>query len=156
MTVLALATTEQGADYRGTPVNDHGKLRFQYFNLPATSAEGEANSTIDLCELPPGRVRVIPNLSRLNHSALGSGVTLDIGHTAYESRDSGQADPEAADPDAFADGLDVSAAGSAVPFGSATKFDVYSRGGVLVQAIVLGGVLPAASTLSGFIAYIYE
>lgn len=156
MAVLALKSAELDVDYRKYPVNDHGKFRIQYFSVPAVAVAGDANTTIDLCMLPPGRVRVVPNLSRLTNSAFGVGRTLDIGHTAYASRDSGAGDAEAADVDAFADGLDMATAATAVAFGTALKYDIYSKSGVLVQATVLGGTIPVGATLSGFIVYIYE
>lgn len=156
MAVLNLKTTEMGDEYRGHPANDHGKLRVQYFDLPATSEAGDANSTVELCKLPHGKVRVIPALSRINHSAFGASRTLDIGHKAYQNRDNSQEDLTAEDADAFVDGLDVSGAGAGVAFGTGTKFDLYSKGGVTVFATVLGGTIPAGATLSGFIAYSYE
>lgn len=143
--------------YRAYPQDKHGKFRMQYFELEATDVAGDANSTVDLALLPPGRVRVVPALSRLNHSAFGAGRTLDIGHRAYDTRDSGlPADQVAADPDAFADGLDVENAGVGVAFGAVTKFDLWSKAGVPVFATVLGDTIPLGATLSGFIAYLYE
>lgn len=156
MAVEALKTTEQTDPYRGKPVNDHGKLRIQYFNLPATTVAGDANSTIDLCELPFGEIRVIPALSRITHSAFGAGRTLDVGHLEYQKRDDPSADLEAYDQDAFIDGLDVAAAGAGVAFGTGIDFDIYSKSGVTVQAKVLGGTIPVGATVSGFIVYVYE
>ena len=158
MAILALKTTEQDADYRGTPVNDHGKMRYQFFDLPAVAVAGDAGTTIDLCELPPGRVRVIPSLSRVSFSAFGAARTMKIGHTAYPSRDIGAADPEPADDNAFTpDAIDVSAAVSCLPISDGVlKYDVYSKTEVLIQALIEGGTIPAGATLSGFIAYVYE
>jgi len=76
MAVEAFKSTELGDDYRGSPQNDHTKVRFQYFNLPATTVAGDANTTIDLCDLPPGQIRVIPELSRLLPSAFGASRVL--------------------------------------------------------------------------------
>ena len=115
---------------------------------------GDANTTIELCTLPPGAVRVIPELSRLQCSAFGSGRTLDIGHKEYVKADSGTT-TEAEDVDAFADGLDVSAAVT-VKFGAGLKYDLFSKDGVVVTAIVLGGTIPQNATLTGAIVYAYE
>lgn len=167
MAVEALKSTEVGADYRGKPINDHGKLRVQYFNLPATTVAGDATSTVDLCDLPPGAVRIVPDLSRLAASAFGAGRTLDVGHRAYLKKDphmlGGGTIDEAEDADAFIDGLDVSAAVTGSPFGAGlsafgykTKFDLFSKSGVTVFATVLGGTIPIGTTITGFIVYVYE
>lgn len=157
MAVEAFKSVQLGDDYRAYPVDDHGKLRYQYFNLAATSVAGDANTTIDLCDLPPGRVRLLPNLSRITTSAFGAGRTLDVGHLAYDEKEIGDADQvEAADPDAFIDGMDVSAAVNAAAFSTVLKFDIFSKAGVRVQATVLGGTIPQGATMSGLLAYLYE
>lgn len=156
MAVLALTTDELADDYRGHPVNDHGKLRIQYFNLPATTVAGDATTTVDLCELPSGKVRILPALSRLNTSAFGASRTLDVGHREYQKRDDPSADLEDEDADAFIDGLDVSSAVTGNAFGTGHKFDLYSKGGVTIFATVLGGTIPVGATISGYIVYVYE
>lgn len=160
MAVLELSSDELDADYRGHPINDHGKIRVQYFNVPAVEVEGDAETTIDLCDLPPGKIRVIPVLSHIKHSAFGAGRTLDIGHRVYQKRDNAEEDEEAENLDAFCDGLDVAAAANGVGLGAnlsiATKYDLYSKGGVRVTAQVKGASIPVGATLSGFIAYVHE
>ena len=156
MAVQAFATTELGADYRGTPVNDHGKLRLQFFALPATTVAGDATSTVDLCRLPSGKVRVLPNLSRITNSAFGAARVLDIGHTAYQSRDDNAVAYEPANPNALANDIDVAAAHASGVLGTVDKYDFYSKSGVLIQAVVAGGTIPIGATLTGYIAYIYE
>lgn len=156
MAVLKLKSTEQGDEYRGHPVNDHGKLRLQYFELTATAEAGDAESEIDLCDLPNGRVRVIHLLSRINHSAFGAARTLNIGHREYQNRDNSQEPLIAEDEDAFAAGVNVANAGNGVALGTKTKMDLYSKGGVKVYATVKGGTIPAGATISGYIAYVYE
>lgn len=165
MAVLALKSTEKTDGYRGVPTNDHGKLRVQYFNVPAVAVAGDANTTLELCTLPPGKVRVIPDLSRIATSAFGAGRTLDVGHRAYQKVDPtyNSTTDEAEDADAFIDGLDVSSAVTGASFGSGLsafgyklKFDLYSKGGVTVFATVLGNTIPVGATVSGFIVYSYE
>lgn len=156
MAVQALKSTETTDGYRSNPNHDHGKVRTQFFDVPATTVAGDATSTVDLCNLPPGRVRVIPELSRITNSAFGAARTLSIGHTAYPSRDPAAADPEPANPTAFAAALDVSAANNGVALSNVLKYDIYSKAGVLVQATVNVDTIPVGATLSGFIAYVYE
>jgi hypothetical protein len=142
-------------DARRYPVDDHGKLRMQYFKVTALTAALSANDTIALFWLPPGRKRILPNLSRVSHSAFGAGRSLDIGHDAYMKRPAGN-DAEAIDVDAFIDGKDVATAANAAVFSTELKFDMYSLNEVLVYATVLGGTMPVGATLEGYMAYLYE
>lgn len=152
-TILAAQLAE---DYRKYPIDDHGKLRYQYFSVPALTVALAANDQIDLCDLPPGRVRILPFLSRISTSAFGAGRTLDLGHRAYNARPVGTIDPEAEDGDALIDGLDVSAAVNAAAFSTSLKFDMYSVQEKRIFATVLGGTMPIGATLAGMLAYLYE
>lgn len=159
MAVEAFKVTELGDEYRGSPQNDHSKVRFQYFNLPATTVAGDANTTIDLADMPPGPVRVIPELSRIQCSAFGASRVLAVGHRAYQKRDaymnsSGVTD-EAESANAFGSAIDVSAAAT-VKVGAAVGYDVFSKAGFRVFTTVTGGTIPLGATLKGFIAYTYE
>lgn len=143
---------------RKYPVDDHGKLRFQYGKVVQGAAAGDAGSFVNFFYLPPGRVRILPWLSRVRSSALGASRVLKIGHAAYYDR-SVPSDVAAvvADDDAFAAGIDVSAAAEALALaGGLLKYDIYSRGGVLVFGTVTGGTIPIAATLELILGYIYE
>jgi hypothetical protein len=153
MAVLALKSDEMADNYRGRPTNDHGKLRIQYFNLPAVAVAGDATTTIDLCKLPPGQLKVIPCLSRITTSAWGASRTLSIGHLAYLSAD---ATTEAANASAFISAMDVSSAVAAAAFSTVLEYDIYSKAGVTVQGSVAGGTIPVGATMEGFIVYVYE
>lgn len=155
MAVLALTSDQLVEGYRKTPVDDHGKYRIQYFSMAAVAVAADATSTVDLLDLPPGRTRILPHASRLTVSAWGASRTLSIGHLAYQSRDAGNS-PEAANPTAFVNALDVSAGVTAVAFSNTLKYDIYSKEKVRVQASVAGGTIPVGATMSGYIAYIYE
>lgn len=141
--------------YRRYPIDDHGKLRFAYGKVTASGALA-ASGTMGLLWLPPGRKRILPHLSRITTSAFGAGRTLDVGTDAYMARPSGAADPEAADPDALIDGLDVSSAVTANVVGTGLKFDIYSMDEVLVYATVLGNTMPDGGTVELLLAYLYE
>lgn len=147
---------DQLADgYRRYPIDDHGKLRMAYFSVAALTAALADGSTIGLLWLPPGRKRILPNLSLLTASAFGAARTLDVGHDAYMKRPPNET-LEADDPNAFIAARDVSGATTAVAFGNAIKFDMYSTEEVLVYATVNGGTMPVGATLEGCIAYLYE
>ena len=143
--------------HRRLPVDDHGKLRMNYFSVPALASALADGSTIGLAWLPPGRKRILPNLSRISTSAFGAGRTLDIGHGAYLDRPAGLSTSDAdEDDDAFVAALDVSGAVAATAFGTGIKFDMYSMAEVLLFATINGGTMPTGATLEGYIAYLYE
>lgn len=156
MGTLALTVDELASTYRGTPRNDHAKVRFQFFNLAATAADGDAGSTIDLPVLPPGAVRLVPGLSRINFSAFGAGRTLSVGHRSYQDRDQASQPMVDENASAFAAGIDVSAAGAGVAISQVTKYDMYSKYGVQPFLTVAGGTIPEGTTISGYLAYTYE
>lgn len=145
--------------YRRRPLDDHGKLRFITAKFLATVA-GDANSLLKIGMLPPGAVRVLPSLSKYSTSAFGAARVMVIGHTVYAKKEDGAVvgdGNEAADDDAFAAGLDVSAAGNNVTWNNNLLwFDVYSRAGVLVEAKVTGGTIPQNATAAFLLAYLYE
>lgn len=146
-------------DARLYPIEEHGKYRMQYFEVAATTVVGDANSTIDLCLLPPGRVRVLPYLIAMDGSALGAGRTFTIGHRKYQKRGAynGQTDlDEAENLSAFATGIDLAAAGRKTTPTAALKYDVYSYQGVTIAGQFLGGNVPVGATLRGFVPYLYE
>lgn len=157
MAVLANISTQMTPDVRLRPLDQHGKIRIDFFDVPAanTPVIGDANTTFELCILPPGAVRVLPNMSRVSMSAQGAARTLSIGHRSYAKRPPDNAN-EAENDSAFVNAMDVSGAVSAAAFSTVLKYDLYSLAGVTVFARVKGGTTPVGTTLSGYIAYVYE
>ena len=140
------------------PVHDNGgRLRVQYFLFTQGAAAGDANSLANLIKLPQGTIRVYPQLSSLKRSAFGAGRTLDVGVTAHKDLD--LADVSAV-VDSLVDGLDVSAAGTALMgTGTNAKQSILVKNGdgkATVQAKVLGDTIPAGATLEGFIVYSHD
>lgn len=136
----------------------HGRVRDFIFNFTQGAAAGDANSTMDLVEVPPGS-RILSGLSVIKHSAFGTARTLDVGFTAYTD---GLNAAVAAVVDKFLDGLDVALVGQ--PFmGTGTnaalihKFtEEVKEGKILIQAKVLVDTIPAAATLEGWMAVIED
>lgn len=154
MAVTNEKSAQLADNYRGKTFDDE-KVRFAFFEFTQGAAAGDAGSTAELVHLPAGNVRLLPHLSKVFHSALGTSRTLDIGHKAYTGADGAA---EAADDDAFtaAGALDVSAAGTNVAFDAAVrKFDMFSRGKIQVEGIVQGGTIPAGATIFGYVAYLH-
>lgn len=155
VTVTKAAQIADGA--RKYPIDDHGKIRIMYGKITQVGA-GDATSSWIIGSLPPGRVRVLPHLSRYKVSALGASRVMDIGHDAYthltEPADSAQT---AAAPAAFADDIDVSGATHATfPTTGGFKHDMYSRDGIQLRATVAGGTIPDGATGEFLIAYVCE
>jgi len=152
-TVYSTQLTEGVRKY---PIDDHGKTRIQYFYFKNTTGAALADGTeIDLCDLPPGRVRILPNLSRYKSTALGASRLLDIGHRAYYKDNTPT--PVVDDDDAFVANKDVSALVNDVPFDATfMKYDIYSKAGVRMYATVDGGTIPIDAIIEGYIFYVYE
>jgi len=135
-----------------------GRLRYYEFNHTQVGA-GDANSLINLLEIPPGS-RVIPKQSLIDHTALGAATLLDIGFTAHTDKDNVAI---AAIVDKFLDGLDVAAVGS-VFMGTGTNAEPVSfkfneevrEGKVGIQAKVLAAGIPDAAVLKGYMLVIED
>lgn len=141
--------------YRKRAFEDHGKVRYQYFDTGTLTVAYAQNDQIDLCRLPAGAKRVLPFLSRLTSSALGVARTFSIGHRAYMKRPPDNT-LEAEDAVAFLNAMDVSAAVNAAAFSTVLKFDMYSLTEVDVFGTIGGGTLPIGGRVQGLLAYIYE
>ena len=159
-------TNENSAQYANTvaeprvknPTHEaHGRLRIARFNFTQSALPGDAGSTARLVRLPKGRVRVFLSLSRIAHSGMGAGRTLDLGWEAHRADDgTGEV---AADPNGLDDGVDVSAAGAVTPGGTlgADETKLFaSLDGVVITAQVNDGTLPAAATLDGHLVYVMD
>lgn len=142
--------------YRRYPIDNHGKLRFDYMSMPALAAQADIGSTILFFDLPPGRVRVLPWLSRFTCSAWGAGATLAIGYQSYvQTQVSGSAAIAASVNDLMA-ATSFAAAQAAVAWSTVMKFDLYSVAGIRVQGTIAGANVPVGATMSAMIAYLYE
>ena len=159
MAVLALTSIQKDGVTRKYPTDKHGKLRMDYFEIVPVVVFGDIGTTIELCDLPPGRVRLLPWESRIKTSAFGAARTLSIGHRAYQKIDPTTItvtdEPESVN--AFVSALDVSAAVNNVAWGATVvKYDMFSKAGITIFATVAGGTIPVAATVQGLVAYIYE
>ena len=158
MAVLALNTTQKDGVTRKRPFDTNAKLRFAYFALPAVVEAGDAGTTIELCDLPPGAVRLLPWMCRISTSAFGASRVLDIGHRAFQKADPfmNTATTEAESAAEFVNDLNVSSAVVNTAWSTVQKYDLYSKSGVTLFATVAGGTIPIGATLSGLVAYLYE
>lgn len=135
-----------------------GKVKIQMCEFTQGAAAGDATSTMLLCRIPAGQGRILKKLSVLTWSAFGASRTLDVGYSAHTKRDGTAV---SAGVDILEDGRDVSAAGGAgVVLGAGTNaddavvFTYDSKAPIDILATVAGGTIPAAATITGWIAYV--
>lgn len=132
-----------------------GKFRIKYFDFTQVGA-GDIGSTVELVQLPYGRVRILRDMCRVSSSVFGAARTLDVGLKAYTKFD-GTA--QAAAASALKAAADVSAAATntlAAAAGADPTLYIESNAGVVVQATVAGGTIPDGATLKGYIVYVTD
>lgn len=159
MAIKTLIPAQLADDFRRYPIDQHGKLRFIFATVVNDAVAGDDGSMIKVGVLPFGRKRIIPWMSRYQVSAFGASRVMKIGHRAYYDRSDPSAAAQAEDDDAFASGIDVSAAAQAFWPAGATglfKFDMFSREPIEIFATITGGTVPANATANFAIAYLYE
>ncbi len=150
------AATSRTATTALNTTEDYGKLRTKAFDFTQSGA-GDIGSTVDLIKLPPGKVKILFNLSHWAFSAFGAARTLDIGYAAYKDA---TGTTVAASANAFDDDVDVSAALSNVVLGSdvtGLKVATFTTlEGLTIFATVAGGTIPANATLNGYFTFVVE
>ena len=133
----------------------HGRVRIAYFTHDQDGA-GDAGSSVALCSLPAGKVRVLLSSSNAYCNWTTSGATLDLGWDAYTNTDGNAV---AADIDGLVDGLDVDTAGYQ-NFGAGTTatggtYLFESQGGVIIRATSPGAIV-SGDDLVGYIMYVVD
>lgn len=128
---------------------ESGVLRIARFTFTQGAAAGDATSTATLVRMPAGRVRILGALSEVRFSAFGASRLLDVGRPAVVDI---TGETVAASTNGLADDINVASAGRAALVG---EMGVDTPGGFPIVATVAGGTIPAAATLSGYIAYLH-
>jgi hypothetical protein len=157
-------TTQSSTEYTNataTPVtlNEanvyHGRVRIAYFTHDQDGV-GDAGSSVALCALPAGKVKVLLSSSNTYVNWTTSSATLDLGWDAYTNI-SGTA--VAADPDGLLDGLDVDAVGyqnfgaDQVATGGTYTFE--TQGGVVIRATSPTAMVDG-DDLVGYLLYVVD
>ena len=142
-------STEYANNVASPPVmndvcDEHGRVRVMSFTYTQSGA-GTAGDTVNLCSLPGGNLRVLATST--TYSAFGASRTIKLGHAAYVNL---AKTTVAASTTAFLASTSIASAGTTTTFTTA-KFT--SREGILVQALIEGGTLPDAATLTGYVLY---
>ena len=157
-------TTQKSTEYTNataTPVtmNEanvyHGRVIIAYFTHDQDGA-GDATSSVALCSLPAGKVKVLLSSSNAYVNWTTSSATLDLGWDAYTNI-SGTA--VAADADGLLNGLSVETAGYQ-NFGAGTTatggtYLFESQGGVIIRATSPGAIV-SGDDLVGYIMYVVD
>lgn len=159
-------TTENSTQYANTvatpPVKNAaydagGTLKAFYFSH-TQAVEGDANSLVNLVKLPAGKYRILLDQSVIATSDLGTGNTMDVGHTGYTNVDGTAV---TADEDAFISAVDVATAVARTYFteglagnGSDLTFLVDSTTEVVIQAKVESSTIPVNGTFKGYVTII--
>jgi len=148
MAVTTQNSTEYANVYATTPPTQlstaelHGRVRIAYF-LHDQSGAGDATSSVALCKLPPGRVRLLLGSSFLYVNWTTGSATLDLGWDAYTAMDG---TTTAADVDGLLDGLDVDTVGLYSGEDLCTLAAVKALGGTYLFSSKDGVVIRASST----------
>lgn len=127
---------------------DRGRVRVKAFDFEQ-SGSGSAGDLVLLASMDAGKSRILQAV--LTNSAFGSGRTLDLGHQGYVPLVGSS--NVAPDPDAFSDGLDVSAAATNVIHINKV---VAAKDAFVLTAQINDGTIPANAKLSGYIMYVVD
>lgn len=135
----------------------YGNLKVAFFDHTQDGA-GEATSDVKLVKLPPGRVRVLWDLSSAYVDWTTASATLDLGWDAYTKLDGSI---ENADPNGILDGLDVDSAGyqslrGALTAATGGTTEFVSKDGVIILATSQDVALATASTIRGYIVFVSD
>lgn len=140
-------------DTRDYNVYDAG-LTVKFAPFSYTHTGGAGTHDVNLCKLPPGKVRIIPDLCRVVASQMVATADLHIGTRAFVNED-GTAVVE--DNNRFADNLD--AGGGAIdqtfplPSTGAPWHDLDSKEGITVYADVDTANIEDTDTIHGYVAF---
>ena len=165
-------TTQNSTEYANTiasppvmnqPTEDHGRMRIQYFKHTQSGA-GDAGSSVALCKIPGGKVRVALSLSKVYVNWTTSSANLDLGWDAYTNAAEGsEGDTVAADPDGLVDNLSVDTEGyftlegalAAVKAGGGS-YVFESQDGVVIRATNQAAAMADGDVIAGYIVYVVD
>jgi len=143
---------QRAAELRGggnVEARDHAVLRFMFFNYTHTAGAGTGE--VNLGTLPPGRIRVYGDYSRVRSSAMVATADLHIGHRAYND-EAGAVVAE--DDNEWVDNADAGSAIDVVLGDGGTTLSQYeSRDGIVVYTLIDTANIEDTDTIDGWFAY---
>lgn len=167
MAVTTQESTQYANIFTTTPaVNNEtsdwkGRVRCMYF-VHDQSGAGDATSSVALCKLPAGRVRLLLPSSWLYVNWTTASATLDLGWDAYTDLDGAAV---TADPNGLADGIDVESAGfvdggtlaalaGLAATGGTKVFE--SKDGVVIRATSEDTAIADGDDIAGYLLYVHD
>lgn len=134
----------------------YGKLRLLPFTVTLAAA-ADIGSTINLVQLPAGKVTVLAALSKVYNGAAGAGATVALGNAAYVDTTAAGGVTQAAATASIDTQRSVAAAGSYTPDGALNttqggEITFSSRNGVVLALTVAGATVASGTTFTGVIA----
>jgi len=136
-----------------------GRLRIAFFNHIQDGA-GDATSSVALCKLPAGKLRLLSSLSRAYVNWTTGSATLDLGWDAHTNADGTAV---AADPNGLVDGLAVDTAAYYTLEGALAAEKVTggthvldSQEGVVIRATSQDTAIVSADDLVGYLIYVID
>jgi len=140
----------------------HGRLRIAYFTHNQSGA-GDATSSVALCKLPAGKVRLLLRSSEAYVNWTTASATLDLGWDAYTDENG---DAVAADPNGLLAGEAVDTvnyynlAGSdltkSVTEATGGTYEFNSEDGVVIRATSQTTAIADDDDLVGYLVYVVD
>lgn len=165
MAVTTQKSTEYTAATASPPVKNttaemHGRVRVAFFTH-AQSGVGDAGSSVALCKLPAGRVRLLLGSSFMYFNWTTASALCDLGWDAYTGIDGVAV---AADDNGLIDNLDVDAVGLRSGEDLVTLAAIVATGGTKVfesnSGVVIRATSPTAMVdgddLVGYLLYVID
>lgn len=116
-----------------------------------THAAGAGTGEVNLFTLPPGRIRIYPDLCRVISTAMATNADLHIGHRAYNQEDGTLI---AEDDNEWLNNADAgSAIDSVLTDGGTTDNQYESRAGIVVFAMIDTGNIEDTDTIYVHMVY---
>jgi len=134
-----------------------GGHRIAFFSHTQVGA-GDANSDIELVQLPAGKLRLLTQLSLVEHNWTVATVDMNVGFAAHTDQDGSAV---VADPNGLDAAIDVEVAGTFTP-GSALAAgtgltQVFStQSGVTLTAQAIAAGLNDGDTVQGYFVYVLD
>lgn len=162
-------TTEKSTEYTDVtavpqvfndPTEMHGRVRVAFFTHDQ-SAAGNATSSVALCKLPAGKVRLLLGSSFMYVNWTTGSATLDLGWDAYTKMDG---TTQIADPNGLIDGLDVDTVGlrsgedlvTALTNTTGGTKVFESKDGVVIRATSQDTAIASGDDLVGYFLYVVD
>lgn len=143
--------TAQEAKQDVSAYNQYANVRLANIGVFVQSGDGDAESTVILAKMPPGRVSILLGSSYLHVDALGTDRVIDLGHNGYTGLDGVAV---AAAPAAWNNNTASASALNATPGVNANDngriITIMSTSGFDIILTVQGGTIPDTSEITGY------